>query len=696
MTESNISSFLYNINRYSKTNFDCLYAHIIDDLYQNDGTFIRTNYLTPFCQRPLLNESMNEDLTSKEGYVKNRINFSSLRSQGISSEQLLEWSISIDIIEEYAIYLIENDPKLSEIIFSNCSSLWFGSHCQYTFGSNIEIESFGDFLVSSFNNRQKYPSGLTINTCYPHLFGCFRGPKPMCLDWREICNGIIDCIGDNFGIDEKYCDELEMNECKEDEYRCHNGAQCIPLEFFRDGWTSKDCLDGTDEEETILKRPELNDVSTLNCIKMLTFPCEERSCRYQRSFPCGDGECLDFGLNNGHFKGVSCSGTRRDIDYAYSIYKTLNHLSDDCQKLIFHKFGLYRPSPNKKEDYTSENWLSLNNCSMDNISFPAYPIFNGYFQVIYSTKSLINDSFSNAPPDYVCNDPRQCLHLPKATIQIGGLDCRPFNQAVEEYYIMDLYDLHSVLDSLMDICSLMGNINKYTSNSSLFYCQSSQRYISKHRLIDSFVDCYHEEDEKYQNSCLLNDTQRFRCQSKQICISPIGITMFSGDCRDEYISLTKPKSSLLAFLCNFIPEVREENGDDDETNCEWWPCNNPYTRCDNIFHCANGIDEFDCPNSYCNINEFKCIIDDSIDYLCISQANIYEKIINCSKHNDDEIICRKLFYSANLINEKNKYLSWKETTCLTDNDICGQPSLNNQHLICNHDTVSMSLCNQLI
>ncbi|CAF4301566.1 unnamed protein product [Rotaria sordida] len=171
---------------------------------------------------------------------------------------------------------------------------------------------------------------------------------------------------------------------------------------------------------------------------MLTFSCEERSCRYQRSFPCGDGECLDFGLNNGHFKGVSCSGTRRDIDYAYSIYKTLNHLSDDCQKLIFHKFGLYRPSPNKKEDYTSENWLSLNNCSMDNVSFPAYPIFNGYFQVIYSTKSLINDSFSNAPPDYVCNDPRQCLHLPKATLQIGGLDCRPFNQVVDESYIMNL------------------------------------------------------------------------------------------------------------------------------------------------------------------------------------------------------------------------------------------------------------------
>ncbi|CAF4344257.1 unnamed protein product, partial [Rotaria sordida] len=121
-------------------NFDCFYAHIIDDLNQNDGTFIRTNYFTSYCQRPLLNESMNEDLTWKEGYVKNRINFSSLRSQGITSEQLLEWSISIDIIDEYAIYLIENDPKLGEIIFLNFSSLWFGSHCQYKFSSNIEIE----------------------------------------------------------------------------------------------------------------------------------------------------------------------------------------------------------------------------------------------------------------------------------------------------------------------------------------------------------------------------------------------------------------------------------------------------------------------------------------------------------------------------------------------------------------------------
>ncbi|CAF3320804.1 unnamed protein product [Rotaria sp. Silwood2] len=82
--------------------------------------------------------------------------FKTLRSQGFKSEHLLQWSISIDIIEQYAIYLIANDTKFDEISFYNCSSSWFDSHCQYTFDSNILIESFGNFIVSSFSNRKQY------------------------------------------------------------------------------------------------------------------------------------------------------------------------------------------------------------------------------------------------------------------------------------------------------------------------------------------------------------------------------------------------------------------------------------------------------------------------------------------------------------------------------------------------------------
>ena len=57
------------------------------------------------------------------------------------------------------------------------------------------------------------PQNQTIYnvTCYTH-FKCDRHPLMFwCLDWREICDGKIDCFND--GIDEKHCDELELQEC---------------------------------------------------------------------------------------------------------------------------------------------------------------------------------------------------------------------------------------------------------------------------------------------------------------------------------------------------------------------------------------------------------------------------------------------------------------------------------------------------
>jgi hypothetical protein len=63
------------------------------------------------------------------------------------------------------------------------------------------------------------------------------------LNWREVCDGHIDCWGND---DEQHCSQLEMAECQEDEYRCRNG-QCIPEDFLRDNYFTPDCLDTTDE-----------------------------------------------------------------------------------------------------------------------------------------------------------------------------------------------------------------------------------------------------------------------------------------------------------------------------------------------------------------------------------------------------------------------------------------------------------------
>ena len=75
-------------------------------------------------------------------------------------------------------------------------------------------------------------------TCFQISFKSNTG----CLDWRQICNGLIDC---EEGEDEESCELLERNTCHDkDEYRCKNGL-CIPISFSFD--SVYDCLDRSDE-----------------------------------------------------------------------------------------------------------------------------------------------------------------------------------------------------------------------------------------------------------------------------------------------------------------------------------------------------------------------------------------------------------------------------------------------------------------
>jgi hypothetical protein len=87
------------------------------------------------------------------------------------------------------------------------------------------------------------PSSPSNLNCYEHL-NCMRAQFPWCLNWREICDGKVDCWPDP--LDEQYCDKLEQNECGPNEYRCRNG-QCIPKNFLLDNKYGPDCLDMTDE-----------------------------------------------------------------------------------------------------------------------------------------------------------------------------------------------------------------------------------------------------------------------------------------------------------------------------------------------------------------------------------------------------------------------------------------------------------------
>ena len=171
------------------------------------------------------------------------------------------------------------------------------------------------------------------------------------------------------------------------------------------------------------------------------------------------------------------------------IYTSIKHLSNECRKLFYCKLNIppfLREDKDDSTDCLSNDWLISNNCSMDYISFPTDPLFIGYFQVIYSRENLIKNLFVDTPPDYVCNHPEQCPHLPETTLRIQGLDCRPFKQISNASSIVNLYSLYSALDSSAQLCMLMDANKVYQSNSSLFYCQSSNKY-HKSTFLTSFL-----------------------------------------------------------------------------------------------------------------------------------------------------------------------------------------------------------------
>jgi hypothetical protein len=300
--------------------FDCLYTHIIEnDRYKDLSFYVSTDQLTPYCRRPDNDETQEEISVILNENIANKITFNELREQGVTSEQLLNWSAPIDLVERY-----EMNNESSES-FYNCSPPWFGSKCQYRFIYSLSL-SFNEIVEASVDSRLNISPKVSITTCYRFLADCDRGPWSLCLDWRQICDGKVDCIS---GEDERWCQTLEMTKCADDQYRCHYGGQCIPLIFARDSPFSPDCLDGSEELED---NSGLRSVANLGCHTIVTFRCEERINRYPLSFPCGDGQFLEV---PGLPVNVRRCSNRRNRQVTLAMLTSLDHIKDVKCRQVF-------------------------------------------------------------------------------------------------------------------------------------------------------------------------------------------------------------------------------------------------------------------------------------------------------------------------------------------------------------------------
>ncbi|CAF4484897.1 unnamed protein product [Rotaria sp. Silwood2] len=479
---------------------------------------------------------------------------------------------------------------------------------------------------------------------------CDRGGSPLCLDWREVCNGRIDCL--DGGADEAECFELEVNECNEDKYRCHNG-ECIPKEFWENGDIFGDCLDNSD----IYYEHNCNNVYWISRLE-----CQEHLCRpNEGQFSCGDGQCVeDFqACRNG-----------RHILLAESM-SAQGNLSQTCwmamvclTKIIDHVVGM------SCKQYFESSYSSAHLYSCESFTqFPIISILQGHVRFLYRPKNILNKNFKLALiPDYVCYDNQLCKFL-KPTFRNGNDTCR-HNYEMGLDPNITYHNWKSMVDSIKPYfrgCLTRNNAENDSQHLSLYHCKNSSKSISKHRIIDGISDCHLNDDEQeFELSCLINNASRFKCSNEIMCRSPL----ISRDiCPFE----NKHNLDDLAFqeICDrneqLLPIIIDGRNHTDETDCEHWQCNNIYTRCDKFWNCPDGTDEENCTRSICPSHSLSCVSPFNYTLTCLSADQVSDGIIDCLGAADELQYCRTQSHAFGIY---HGFRCFNDTTCVGSSYLC--------------------------
>ena len=538
--------------------------------------------------------------------------------------------------------------------------------------------SIHQIVQTEFSRKLSYSDSSEVLTkipCYIHL-PCDRGGSSLCLDWREICDGRIDCL--DGGLDEAFCFDLEMNECNENEYRCHNGL-CIPEEFWEDGRGEAECLDRSDEIPDILY-PRF-------CFQDPTFRCEEHSCRTNwHEFSCGDGQCVQ--------KFDQCHNGRHTL--LINSMANQGTLPDQCWIAIICLTKLL----DEINGILCETWLnsysvyeSLQTCETI-FQFPSIPIHHSHIRFLYEKPYLRFNQTSFLLPDYICYDEQLCdCIIP--TFFHKNLTCIHTNELQLQLSITGhpWIDIILELNSHFSSCLTRHSFLDKQNLSSLYSCQNSSKLISIHRLADENKDCCMNDDENYQDSCLLHDKYRLHCPNQSLCLSSLHSIYDCPESENQYYDQIP-----FHIFCNGFKEqiFEDTNGQTytDESECNYWPCNNIYSRCDGYWLCSNGEDENNCDENLCPFGTHPCILSMNYSFICLSAERIGDGITDCLGASDEPFYCREL-YPAKKNYERFRCLD--SDLCLSARDLCDNIQLcplgddenfcENHRFICEDDSI---------
>ncbi|CAF1261275.1 unnamed protein product [Adineta ricciae] len=633
------SQFHLEITDYTRDSVgwehDCFYL-LVDTGYFNEPLQI-----IPYC---LSEWPTKWDI--QENSAVQKYTFATLSNLSITSEQLYDWSAPIDLIEHYQFYLNhKNTSYLSERVVYNCTLPRFGPQCQYSF-EGFESSDFSlKDIIERYYSVEYAPTTLT---CYMHL-KCDRGLPEMCLDWTEICDGQVDCLND--AVDEKYCGQLELNQCDANEYRCKTG-QCIPDIFRQDSFeTAYNCLDKVDEYSIYSKT---NGKRTMQPI----FSNEDIRCeRIDR---------LTILLTS------SCEPKRQSIIRDLMVTSKPEFVSDQCwyaYQCYFAIIHQYHRICNILCPNTETCFDIINSTICPDMLFiPNTPLFFGHVYFVYTKQTARNLSLGSPlrrinRPTYICYDDRLCQGFisNKTKIVLNNLTCRSpldFPVAVNLFaqdwltrFVLPAFKFFSKCNGIVDICN----------GSSVYRCANTSKCISYQQIGDGHVDCRQDDDEKQiviDEICSKDRLNIFYyCTSTNKCIHRKKLYDRECDCGEDENGLCEDKDLILHTIrkriafpmtCDGFPDLLpiliDGKNETDETGCDLWACNNTYTRCDNNWNCANGADEVNCQPSLLCMPEHMCIHLEYARDLCFPVKNGSVDILNCLDLDDQKQVCRSNAY----------------------------------------------------
>ena len=628
-------------------------------------------------------------------YYNHSFTFEDLYERNVTSQQLYEWSAPIDLIENYQEYL-ETNQSNKKYFFYNCTHPRFGSHCEYYFDLNLDYVS--RIIESTYKESIFLDVDKVTTSCYIHIhWNCFGNENRTatdCLDWREICNGKIECINGRY--DEEFCWQLEFNECdNQTEFRCYNGL-CIPLDFLHDDRYNPDCLDRSDE-------PLFQFSDQTKCYSDPTFRCEEHRCdptRYKNDIiECGDGSCIE--------RYAVCYNGR--TEKIFNSYWLQMNTSDKCQlavqcfidlstKEIYAELCFYKT--------TLKHIIDIHRYCPQTIRIPAF-LF-GHVQIALTTVLKINNTIDLQV--YICYNDKICSGLLFSNDFELPIDLFHDNTTCRLMKIPSLYsstsfswtDIIKYLYRLFYKCSNYPELSHHhiSNNSNFYQCINSSKVISKHRLLDGIEDCPHNDDESYAESCSLqNLNHRFKCDQhlKRKCITYWCVLNQYDDCldrSDEHENFIQNQRTNISFpiMCDGFTELPPImiNGHNytDETECSYSSCNNIYTRCDYIWNCIDGADEVNCEwPSMCPSSHHMCILSTSQQLSCLHINQTNDGIIDCLGAFDERQYCRDMHKSGHNV----RYRCSNSSKCIGNSLVCHK---ENSHCIGNNLDVYKPYCSQ--